>query len=61
MLPEMTNVNGGHVRLDGSSAAWAWALGRTLGCPLGSPRVASRAGLSGCDTAVLPDQPALGV
>lgn len=38
MLPEITNVNGVYVRLDGSSAAWALALGRTLGCPLGSPQ-----------------------
>lgn len=57
----MTNVNGDMIGWMGRSAVMAMAMGRTMGCSLGSGRVANRAGLSGCNTAVLPDQPALGV
>ena len=64
ILSEMTNVGGDMDGWMNRTAVIALAKGRTMGCPLGSGRVAwvaNRASLNGCDTAVLPDQPDLGV
>lgn len=61
MLSEMTNVVGDMFGWMAGRPRWLWPWGEPWASFWGRPRVASRAGLSGCNIAVLPDQPALGV